>query len=237
MAGTEELPEKKRKVVNTVPTSSGAPDITHISDSQSNTQTPGDTEGQGSSMDIDQPEQAASRPIAIPVQENTKQTTTAAENSQDSTVSLVIRENSDSEVTEPKDQISGEGSSDSMEGLTYDQPEQAEGVPLENQQPIILQALAEDRQNIPSSVASVGLESTSKSTPEIPVEANAEAVTCPEPDSIAEQVDESGRVVIDGNMEQDDSEYPEFEKPLKLPPELTLLELVCTRPCSVFHLI
>lgn len=237
MARTEELPEKKRKVVNTLPTSSGVPDITHISDSQPATQAPGDMQGQEISMDIDRPEQTVSKPVAAPVQANTKQATKAAENSQDSAVSLVIRENGDSEVTEPKNQISGEGPSDSMEGLTYDQSEQAEEAPSENQRPIVPQASASHRPNVPGAVANVGLESNSKFTPETPVEANAEAVTGPKPDSIAEQVDESGRAVIDGNMEQDDFEYPEFEKPLKLPPELTLLELVCTGPFSAFHLI
>lgn len=221
IAGTEELPEKKRKVVNTLPTLSDAPDITHISDSQPTTQAPEDTQDQESSMDIDKPEQAvteASRPVAAPVQEVTKQATKKAENSQDSADSLVVRENGDSEVTEPKDQVSGEGPSDSMEGLTYDQSEQAEEAPSENPRPIIPRDLTDYRPN-------VGLESNPKSTPEAPIEANSEAIIGQKPDSIAEQVDESGRGVVDGNMEQDDFEYPEFEKPLKLPPEITLLQL------------
>ncbi|KAF8425572.1 hypothetical protein EV426DRAFT_51766 [Tirmania nivea] len=228
VAGTEELPEKKRKVVSALPTSSGAPDITHISDSQPTTQAPVDMLDQESSMDIDQPELAVTtvfRPVAAPAQENTEQAMIAAEDSQDSTVSLAIRENGDSEVTEPKNQISGEGSSDSMEGLTYNQPDLAEEELLENQRPIIPQALTEDRLDMPSAVADVGLEPNSKFTPETSIDANAESVTSPKLDSIAKQVDESGRVVIDGNMEQDDFEYPEFERPLKLPPELTLLEL------------
>ncbi|KAF8442632.1 hypothetical protein BGX38DRAFT_777949 [Terfezia claveryi] len=220
VAGTEELPEKKRKVVDALPTSSDAPDITHISDSQPTTQAPGDTQDQKSSMDIDQPEQAvteASRPVAAPVQEIIKEATKKAENSQDRGDSLIVRENGDSEVTEPKDQISGEGLSDSIEGLTYDQSEQAEEAPSENQRPIIPRDLTDYRPNV--------LESNPKSTPEAPIEANSEAITGRKPDSIAEQVVESGRVVVDGNMEQDDLEYPEFEKPLKLPPGLTLLQL------------
>lgn len=207
MAGTEELPEKKRKVVNALLTSSSAPDITHISDSQPNTQAPREMQVQESLMDIDQPEQVVamgSRLMTPPIQGNTKQTTKAAEGSQDSTVSLAIRENCDNEVTEPKDQA-----------------------PSGIQRAIIPQASTEETPNVPGAGADVTLESNSKSAPETPGEANAEAVAGPKQDSIAEQMDESGHVVIDGNMEQDDFEYPEFEKPLRLPPEITLLELVC----------
>lgn len=232
VAGTEELPEKKRRVVNAELAPSAAPEVTHISDSQPNT-APGqeNTQDQQKSMDIDQPEIEALRMNAIPVpppaQANAEDNMLPP-SSQDSVVLLAIREHGDGDISVSKDQTSGERSSDRMEGVAYDQPSLAGKASSGDQSEPVSQAPAETGSELPGAL----LDKTVQSNPKAENAAAAKPVIPAEKkqDSGIPQANDLNPGVIDGEVEDDDFECPAFDKPLKLPPELTLIELVSTIP-------